>query len=341
MALKSFRDRNQVLVGLISSAVIAVLLVAVFLTGSLGLLQDRYTVTGVFADTGGLHSGNKVRVAGVDVGEVKSVEPDFTRGTVLITWEVDSGIDLGPQTRAEIRTSNILGGRYLRLSGPVAKPYLADVPGDRRRIPMDRTQTPTTVNDLLKSGTKTLADLDTAMLSKIIDQVGGISPQTREHLASSLSNLTDLADTLEESGPQFERLVSDGDKVLKLVKAKDTQLAALARNIQQLLNELRNRQQELSVLLGSGDTAVTRVGGLIDREQAKLVTLIDDLQGVVGTIDPRIGDLNTLLAWIGPTFTAFNSINSYGPWVDAIGGQLGLLSATDLSKLTQSLGGPR
>ena len=127
MALKSFRDRDPVVLGLVSVAVIALLLVAVFLTGSLGLLASRYTVTGVFTDTGGLHSGNDVKVAGIKVGEVTAVEPDFSRGTVLITWEVDSGVDLGPQTRAEARTSNILGGRYLRLTGPVAEPYLADL----------------------------------------------------------------------------------------------------------------------------------------------------------------------------------------------------------------------
>ncbi|MEO3783661.1 MlaD family protein [Actinocorallia sp. B10E7] len=341
MALKSFRDRNPVVLGLVSLLVIGLLLLVVFLTGSLGLLQSRYTMTGVFADTGGLHSGNDVKVAGIKVGEVTAVKPDFTRGTVLITWKVDSEVDLGPQTRAEIRTSNILGGRYLRLTGPVSEPHLAGLSEERRRIPLDRTRTPTTVNDLLASGTRSLADLDTELISKVIDQVTGISPQTRERLVSSLRNLTDLADGLEESGPRLKRLVSDGDRLLKLAKAKDAQLAALARNIQKLLDELRDRQAELSVLLGSGDSAVTRISRLISRKQADLIRLIDDLEGVVGRLNPQIGDLNTLLAWMGPTLTAFNASNSHGPWVDAIGTQLGLLSAEDIRKLTESMGGRR
>lgn len=341
MALKSFRDRDPIVLGLVSTLVIVLLLLAVFLTGSLGLLQSRYTMTGVFADTGGLHSGNDVKVAGIKVGEVTAVEPDFSRGTVLITWKVDSEVALGPQTRAEIRTSNILGGRYLRLAGPVSEPHLSGLSEERRRIPLDRTRTPTTVNDLLASGTKGLADLDTELISQVIDQVTGISPKTRERLVGSLRNLTDLADGLEESGPQLKQLVSDGDRLLKLARSKDTQLAALARNIQKLLDELRDRQAELSVLLGSGDSAVTRISKLISREQADLIELIDDLEGVVGELSPQIGDLNTLLAWMGPTLTTFNASNSHGPWVDAIGTQLGLLSAEDIRKLTESMGGGR
>jgi len=292
MALKSFRDRNPVVLGLVPTAGIALLLVAVFLVGSLD----------------------------------PAVEPDFSRGIVVITWEVDADVDLGPQTMAEARTSNILDGRYLRLSGPVAEPYLADLPEEERRIPLERTGTPSTVNDLPASGTRSLAELDTELISEVVDQVGGISPQTRERLARSLRNLTDVA---------------DGDRVPKLAKAKDAQLAALARNIQKLLGELRDRQVELAVLLGGGDAAVTRVGELISEQQEDLVELIDSMDGVVDELYPQMGELNTLLAWMGPTLSASNASNSYGPWVDAIGTQLGLLSAEDFRRLAQGSGGRR
>lgn len=337
MALKSFRDRNPVVLGLVSVGVIAGLLVAVFLIGSTGLFKGRYTLTGVFTDTGGLHSGNEVRVAGVPVGEVTAVEPDFARGEVVITWEVDGDVDLGPQTRAEITTSNILGGRYLRLSGPVTTPHLADLPERERRI--TDTQTPTTVNDVLESGTDTLEALDTELLSGIIDQVTGISPKTREHLVDTLRQLTELADAVESSGADVSRLINDGDRILRIARSKDAQLSAIADNIQVLLDALRDREAELTVLLGSGSDAVTEVSDLIDSRQRALTDLVDDLDGTVSTLTPQLGDINTLLAWMGPTLTAFNSSNSYGPWVDAIGGQLGPLSASDLEEFADQFGG--
>ncbi|MFD0854883.1 MCE family protein, partial [Actinomadura adrarensis] len=65
MALKSFRDRNPLIVGTASIVALSVAVTVSFLTGTLGLLEDRYTMSGVFAGTGGLRSGNDVQVAGV------------------------------------------------------------------------------------------------------------------------------------------------------------------------------------------------------------------------------------------------------------------------------------
>ncbi|MDX6744881.1 MlaD family protein [Actinocorallia sp. A-T 12471] len=333
MALRSFRDRDQAVLGVVSVLVIALALVAVFVTGSTGLLQDRYTVTGVFAGTGGLHAGNEVRVAGIKVGEVTAVEPDFTQGVVRITWKVDRAVDLGPRTRAEISTSNILGGRYLRLSGPVAKPYLADLPERERSIPQERTRLPITAGDVISTGTKTLGRLDAELIGDVIDKLGGISPQTRERLADALHGLTQLADALENSGPELRELVGSADRLLDVVTAKDAQLARLARGLQALLDQLRDREAELAVLFGSGSSAVTRLSKLIDTQQQALIDLMDDLGGTVATLKPGLDDMNTTLAWLGPSMGAFATIGSYGPWLDAVGTQIGPVAPEDLADL--------
>ncbi len=338
MALKSFRDRDQAVLGITSLLVLTLLLVAVFLVGSTGLLQSRYTMTGVFAGTGGLHSGNEVRVAGIKVGEVTAVEPDFTRGIVLITWKVDSEVDLGRQTRAEISTSNILGGRYLRLSGPITEPHLAGLPGRERRVPLERTRLPVTANDLVASGTRTFSRLDTKLIGDIIDQLGGVSPQTRERLTEALHGLAQLADAMEKASPQLRELISSSDRLLTMVRTKDAQLSRLARGIQTLLDQLRDRQAELSVLLGSGSKAVTRLSKLIDDQQQGLIDMMEDMGGTVQGLQPELDDINTLLAWLGPAFSGFATAGSYGPFLDAAITQLGPVAPEDLARLTAQLG---
>jgi len=338
MALKSFRDRDPAVLGISSLLVLTLALVVVFVVGSTGLLQNRYTMTGVFAGTGGLHSGNEVRVAGIKAGEVTAVEPDFTRGTVLVTWKVDRDVDLGRQTRAEISTSNILGGRYLRLSGPIAKPYLAGLPDEQRRVPLERTRLPVTANDLVATGTRTFAQLDTKLIGDVVDQLGGASPRTRERLAGALHDLAQLADAMEKASPQLRELISSSDRLLGMVRAKDAQLARLARGLQGLLDQLRDRQAELSVLLGSGSKAVTRLSKLIDDQQHKLIALMEDMGGTVGGLQPELDDINTLLAWLGPAMSGFATANSYGPFLDAAITQLGPVAPEDLAKLTAQLG---
>jgi phospholipid/cholesterol/gamma-HCH transport system substrate-binding protein len=337
MAIKSFRDFNPLFVGTVSIIVLAVAVTVSFLTGTLGLLSDRYTMTGIFAGTGGLRSGNDVQVAGVRIGKVSAVEPDFHRGNVRITWKVDRKVDLGPGTRAEVRMSNILGGHFLRLSGPVGEPYMSGVPERRRTIPLERTAIPTTFNDVLDSGSTMVSRIDARTISKVLDQVRGISRQGRGRLGGALENLTTLADTINNSDPQIQALLTNGDKLVRLVNAKDRQLSQLARNATVLLDQLRQRQAELSVLLGSGDSTVRGLSRLITTKQSELIAVINDLGGTMRTLEPQIDEINETLAWMGPVTNDFASAGAGGPFMNAVFSQIGPLAARDVQELARLL----
>ncbi|NKZ02850.1 MCE family protein [Actinomadura latina] len=335
MGMRSFRDRNKIAVGLVSAGTLAALVLSVYLVGTRGLLKDRYTVTGTFAATGGLRAGDEVRVAGVRVGDVASVRPDHRHGYVVVTWKVDGGVDLGPDTRAEIKVANVLGGRYLRLSGPVAAPHLAGLPADRRRIPLDRTQVPTTINDVLDASTRTVSKLDTRAINKIVSELNGIGADDRGRLGRALTNLAGLAETADEADPQIRKLLDGGDRVLKLAHAKDAELSRLLTNVQAMLDELRTRRTELAAFLGSGNRAVESLTQLIDDRQAKLLTLVADLRGTLGTLRPATGDFNSLLAWAGPTLSGLSGTGGKGPWLEVVATGLGPLSPKDLAELAR------
>lgn len=343
MRLKSFRDRDPVVLGLVSTGFIALLLVVVFLIGSLGLLQSRYTLTGVFTDTGGLHSGNDVKVAGVKVGEVTAVEPDFKSGHVLVKWKVDHGIELGPQTRAEIRMVNILGGRYIRLTGPVPDkgPYMEDLPDAERRIPVGRTQIPITVNDALKEGATAIGGLDAKTFAKVLDQLDGLSDKSKQQLVHAVGRLVEIAETLEKSDAKISELLDNSDRIVKTVQEKDASLSRLVNNAMTLIETLRKRRDQLTLLLGSGSAAVGEMNDLIDRQQKQLNGIIGDLQGTMKSLDPRVDDLNTALAWAGPSLGGFAAIGNYGNFADVIFTQLGQLNGNDLAKLAQMFKGAK
>jgi len=337
MAIKSFRDRRPIVVGVVSLLVLVLATTATFLVGTMGLLNDRYTMSGIFTDTGNLRSGESVVVAGVKVGQVTEVAPDFHRGEVKVTWKVDHGVDLGPETRAEIRMANILGGRYIRLSGPVTKPYMADVPERRRQIPLSRTKIPVTVNDVLKSGTETLQKLDTKTFSKVLDQLSGLDATSQKKIADAFAKLTELADGVNTSNGKIEELLTNSDRVIGIVTAKDAQLSRLVTNAQTLIETLKKRRSQLSLLLGNGSKAVSSITKLIDDQQGNLLSIIDDLNSTMKTLGPEIGQLNTALAWAGPTLNGFASISDEGNYVDVIFAQIAQLSPTDLAKLAGAM----
>lgn len=335
MAIKSFRDRNRVAVGLVSVAVLGTILVATFLVGNLGLLEGGYSMSGVFVDSGGLRTGNDVRVAGVRVGKVTEVRADYAQGNVVVTWKVDDDVRLGRATRADIALSNLLGGRYVKLTGPVSAPYLDQLPESQRRVPMDRTGVPTLINDAVKDATRLVRRLDTDAVDDLLTELGKIDTSRRGRVTRLLKNIGDLSDTISRSEPQLQRLLDNGTKIMDVLEKKDGQLGRLIDAVEVMLNELRARRKELRTLLGDGSDLVRSTTRLIDEHERTLIQVLDDNAAVTTRLSGSAKQLNSLLAWAGPTFSGLSTMGGQGPWLEAIATGLGPIDPEVLAAIAK------
>lgn len=323
MPEKTFRGHNPYRVAVIGTVAIVAAVVFAYAYGTLGLGQGGYTVSGVFAGTGGLQPGDDVQLAGVRVGTVKSVTPDFAHGNVVITWKVNDGIDLGPQTHADIEAANLLGGQYVKLSGPVAPPYLHSLPAGRRQIPLDRTSIPYTLNQALNSSTNLATKLDTQSVNQILKEAAGLTPPSQTQLSTMLSELNTLTSTLNQRAPQVEAIIANSKRLTATLAAKDKELGDLLTYGQNLLNVLQQRRDDLSSALGNGSKVVTTLDQLIARHQSEINTILNDLHLTVQNLSGKnLPSLNTALAWIGPTFDQLSLSRGNGRWME--GGLTGL-----------------
>ncbi|MFK4039766.1 MlaD family protein [Nonomuraea wenchangensis] len=332
---KSFRDRNKHAVGLVSMVTLAAILVVTFLVGNLGLLEGGYTVSGVFADSGGLRTGNDVRVAGVRVGKVTEVRADYARGQVVVTWRVDDGVRLGRATRANIALSNLLGGRYVKLSGAVAAPYLDQLPEAQRRIPLDRTGVPTLVNDAINDATRLVKRLDTDAVDDLLSELNKVDLSKKGRLTRLLRNIGDLSATISKSEPQLQRLLDNGNKIMDVLEKKDRQLVRLIDAIEVMLRELRKRRNELRTLLGDGSDLVQSTTRLISEHERALVQVLDDNAAITTRLSGSNKEFNALLAWAGPTFTGLATMGGQGPWLEAIATGLGPINPEVLAAVAK------
>ena len=82
---------------------------------SVPMLFAEPTYYAYFQDTGGLSGGDKVRIAGVDIGQVKSF--DIEGDKVKIGYTL-SGTQIGTDSRAAIRTDTVQ--ETIRTFGPCA-----------------------------------------------------------------------------------------------------------------------------------------------------------------------------------------------------------------------------
>jgi phospholipid/cholesterol/gamma-HCH transport system substrate-binding protein len=335
VALKSFRDRNRYVVGLVSLAVIGAILTGTFLVGDLGLLEGGYYVSGTFVDSGGLRTGNDVRVAGVRVGKVTEVRADYAHGDVVVTWKVDDGVRLGRTTRADITLSNLLGGRYVKLSGPVRAPYLDQLPESDRRIPVDRTGVPTLINDAINDATHLVRKLDAKAADDLLTELGKVDVVKRGRVTRLLKNIGDLSRTISESRPQLQKLLDNGTRIMNVLEKKDKQLARLIDAIEVMLDELRDRRNELRTLLGDGSDLVESTTRLINEHEKTLIQVLDDTGAITTKLDGGRKQFNSLLAWAGPTFSGLSTMGGQGPWLEAIATGLGPINPEVLGALSK------
>ena len=132
---KPFRERNPVVIGIAGIATIVLMLTAAFKAQDLPLIGGGDTYTAAFTEAGGLKVNDEVRIAGVRVGKVQSIELDGDH--VLVTFRVKTDSEFGTETGAAIKVKTILGAMYLALQ-PAGNGQLEAVSYTHLTLPTNR-----------------------------------------------------------------------------------------------------------------------------------------------------------------------------------------------------------
>lgn len=97
-------------------------------TGSF-LSGETYQIEARFANAGGLSSGGSVLVGGVPVGRIEGIRVDPSDYSAIVTLSVLSGLKLPTDSMASIKTTGLIGDKYIAISPGADEAYLA--PGSR------------------------------------------------------------------------------------------------------------------------------------------------------------------------------------------------------------------
>ena len=111
------------------AAVAAVVLVGLIVAGAAVVVRNTFfgpqTITAYFTTATAIYPSDEVRVSGVKVGNIKSIQPQGTRAKM--TLEVDRDVPIPADAKAVIVASNLVAARYVQLtpayrtSGPVMR----------------------------------------------------------------------------------------------------------------------------------------------------------------------------------------------------------------------------
>lgn len=308
--MKPFRERNPVLVGAVSLAALALLLVGAFRADSLPIIGGGETYYAQFSEAGGLQPEDEVRIAGVRVGKVTDVELDD--GLVKVAMKVDTDHPFGDQTRATIKVKTLLGSMFVAME-PAGEGQL---PEDGV-IPVERTQSPYDVIDAFSDLAGTADAIDTEQLGAALTTMADLTRNTPESFRAALDGMSALSKNLAAKDERINTLLQNLDRVTAVLGERDEDIVALMKDADLLFRALVQRRQAVHDLLVSTTTLAQELSALIEQSRADLAPALAKMNRVLGVLTKNEENLDNSLRLMAPFYRVFANVLGNGPWFDS------------------------
>jgi phospholipid/cholesterol/gamma-HCH transport system substrate-binding protein len=304
-----FRERNPVVIGAISLAVIAALMLAAFKADSLPLVGGGTSYSAAFTEAGGLKANDEVRIAGVRVGKVNAVELEGSH--VRVDFKVDEGAHFGTSTGAAIKVKTLLGAMYLGLepAGPGQLEKDAEIPVDRTASPYDVVQAFSGLAD-------TAEGLDKKELTRSLETLGALTQNTPKEFKSALGGLSALSTTIAARDQQLGTLLRNTKRVATVLGDRRGDLVTLMKQGDVLFRALAARRQSVHDLLVATSQLSVQLTGLVKDTRADLKPALDHLGNVVDVLNKNQDNLDSSLRLLEPFYRVFANTLGNGPWFD-------------------------
>jgi len=283
--------RSPLTVGLIA---LAIVLVAVFL----GFTKDipfthGFRVHAVFESANSLRVNSPVRIAGVNVGKVQSVQAKEGTNQSLVTMEINkNGLPIHEDATAKIRPRIFLEGNFFvdLKPGAPSSPTLED--GDT--IKVTRTSTPVQLDQVLTS-------LQSDTRQDLRDLLDAFSQGLNSKPTAGQDRDADPSARGETASESFNDAYRDSPAALRGAAQVNEALLGVepARDIARLLE-------------GGAKTT-----GALIRNESQLKDLITNFNTTMAAFASRAGDLSDSIRLLAPTLAnaneAFASLNRAFP----------------------------
>lgn len=261
-----------------------------------------------FANASRLKAGQDVRVAGVPVGTVHSVElaPD---NSVDVTFDLDKRYQLYTSSRALIRYENLVGDRYMEIAaGPGELHKLA--PG--ASIARDHTQPALDLDALLGGLRPVLKGLDGTK----VNEMSGAIIELLQGQGGALSQMLSSTSAFSQSLASRDQLIGDTithlNTVLATVDAKGAAFDTSVDQLQQLISGLAQGRDSVAGAIGPLASAESALTHMLAESRRPLQGVIENLRPLATVLDKRKDDINKVIDPLEENYLRLNALGAYG-----------------------------
>jgi virulence factor Mce-like protein len=260
-------------------------------------LHPAKHITAYFAETVGVYPKSTVRVLGVAVGTVDTVQPDGT--SVKVTMTIDSGVKIPAGADAIVLAPSVVSDRYIQLTPAyTGGPLLASgamIPESRTAVPVEVDQFyaslaklsdalgPNGANkhdalsDLIKTGAANLAGNGT-YLRQMLTEFGGLSKTlggSAGNLFASIAYLQQFTTMLKHNNGQVQQAEQQLAEVSAFLASDRQELSSALSQLAIALNQIKTFIGSNRSLLAANVNKLASITSLLVAERASLAEALD------------------------------------------------------------------
>jgi phospholipid/cholesterol/gamma-HCH transport system substrate-binding protein len=253
-------------------------------------VDDRYTVTASFAESGGIFSGAEVTYRGQPIGRVGELR--LEHDGVLVDLDIDDGVQVPADVKAVVANRSAIGEQYVDLQPRSGDgPYLKD----ESRIDRQNTELPITTTALLLNLDQLINSVDRDDLRVTVKELGTALRGKGTDLQRIIDSSGVLIDAADANINQTIKLIKDGNTVLTTQVESGDHIKTWAKNIALLSDTLASSDTDLRAVIDNGSAAGRQVTALITENRADIAVLLGNLLTMSQITAVRLDGLEQML----------------------------------------------
>ncbi|BBZ32568.1 MCE family protein [Mycolicibacterium confluentis] len=307
------------------TAVLAVALAALLAVGGTVLVRQQFfgakTMSALFETATGVYPGDEVRVSGVKVGTIKSIEPQGTETKVV--FEVDNDVPIPEDAKAIIVAQNLVAARYVQLAPAYrdSGPTLADgaqIPRDRTAVPVEWDEVKT---QLMRLATELgpQSGVDGTSVSRFIETAANAMDGNGAKLRETITQLSGVSRILAEGSGDIVGIIKNLQLFLTALRDSNEQVVSFQNRLATLTSVVDGSRSDLDGALKNLSVAVGEVQRFVAGTRDKTAEQVQRLSNITQNLADNQMNLKNILHIAPNAF--INGYNIYNPDTGSAVGQ--------------------
>ena len=307
--MRTLEPPNRLRIGLMGILVVLLVIGVGQSFTSVPMIFAKPNYYGQFTDTGGLSKGDKVRIAGMDVGRVEGLSIDGDH--IVIKFSIGTNT-IGTESRLAIRTDTILGKKVMEVETRGNQQLR---PG--ATLPLGQSTTPYQIYDAFFDVTKAAQGWNIDTVKQSLHVLSETVDQTYPHLSAALDGVAKFSDTIGKRDEEVKHLLAQANQVAGILGDRSQQFDRLLVNAKTLIAAFNERGQAIDALLGNVAAFSLQVKGLIN-DNPNLNHVLEQLRQLSDILVQRKDDLAKGLTEVGGFLPSLNEAIASGPYFKVV-----------------------